>query len=242
LYQEKFYRKWLQPTTLTTFQVQVEETDLYIAADKNLYREAVSTVFKYREEVERYIDENPLFETSLAPIEASGSAPLIVEKMLLAAKMADVGPMAAVAGAIAEFVGKDLLKHSEEIMVENGGDIFIKTKKTCTVGVYAGESPLSGKIAINIPPSQTPLGVCASAGTVGHSLSFGKADAVVILSQNTCLADAVATSVGNRIQNEDDIEKSLSFAKGIRDILGILIIKGEKIGIWGEVEISPINT
>ncbi|MDO8886497.1 UPF0280 family protein [Candidatus Oleimmundimicrobium sp.] len=240
MYREKFYRKWLRTIDLVTFQIQVEETDLFIAADKNLYREAMDTVFKYRGEIENYIEENPLFETSLSPIDISITAPLIVNEMILAAQSVDVGPMAAVAGAIAEFVGKDLLKHSEEIIVENGGDVFLKTTKPRLVGVYAGETPLSGKLALNILPEQTPLGICTSAGTVGHSLSFGKADAVVVLSKNTPLADAAATAIGNLVQEVEDIEEGLSFAKGIKDILGVLIIKDNKMGVWGEIDIQPL--
>ncbi len=239
MHREKFYRKWLRATNLVTFQVQVKETDLFIAADKNLYREAMDTVFKYRGEIENYIGENPLFETSLSPIDISIAASLIVNEMILAAQSVDVGPMAAVAGAIAEFVGKDLLKHSEEIIVENGGDIFLKITKPRLVGIYAGETPLSGKLALNITPAQTPLGICTSAGTVGHSLSLGKADAVVVLSKNTCLADAVATAIGNLIQEVEDIEEGISYARKIKDISGVLIIKGSKMGMWGEVEIKP---
>jgi len=240
LSQEKFYRKWLQSTDLATFQVQVEETDLYIAADKNLYREAMGAVFKYRRDIEIYIEENPLFETSLAPIDVSITAPLIVKEMALAAREVDVGPMAAIAGAIAEFVGKDLLEYSKEMIVENGGDIFLKTAKPRRIGIHAGKSPLSEKLVIVISPSQTPLGVCTSAGTVGHSLSFGRADAVVVLSKNTCLADAAATAIGNKVQGVEDIEEGLSFARGIKDILGVLIIKDNKMGVWGEIDIQPL--
>lgn len=240
LWQEKFYRKWLRAMDLVTFQVQVEETDLFIAADKNLSNKAQELVFKYRGDIENYIKENSPFKTSLAPVDVSEDAPLIVKEMTLAVKKVNVGPMAAVAGAIAEFVGKDLLHYSKEIIVENGGDIFIKTDKLRKVAVYAGNSPLSNKIALEIASEQTPLGICTSAGTVGHSLSFGKADAVVVLSPNTSLADAVATAIGNRIQEVDDIEKGLTCAQKIEGIRGVLIIKDDKIGIWGEIKIESL--
>lgn len=234
----RFYREYMQAADLVTFQVQVKETDLFVAAERNLYREALEAVLKYRNDLENFIQGSSFFKTSLAPFEVSDTAPLIVKEMALAAKKVNVGPMAAVAGAVAEFVGKDLLKYSEEVIVENGGDIFLKTLKPRKIAIYAGDSPLSNRIAIEIKPEQTPLGICTSAGTLGHSLSFGKADAVVVLSKSASLADAAATAIGNRVQEADDIEKGIVFAKGIKGISGVVIIKDDKIGIWGEIKIE----
>jgi ApbE superfamily uncharacterized protein (UPF0280 family) len=158
--------------------------------------------------------------------------------MCEAAQKASVGPMAAVAGAIAEMTGYELLKYSDEVIVENGGDIFIKTGTARKIGIYAGNSPLSEKLALRILPEQTPAGVCTSSGTVGHSLSFGKADAVVIISRDTFLADAVATSTGNKVKTTDDIEYALNYASKIAGILGTVIIIGDKIGAWGDIELT----
>lgn len=146
--------------------------------------------------------------------------------------------MAAVAGAIAEFVGKDLLDYTPEVIVENGGDIFVKTTRIRRIGIYAGNSPFTKKIAIEISPEKTPLGVCTSSGTVGHSLSLGKADAVVVLSPSTILADASATAIGNLIKDESDISSGIEFAKKIKGVKGVLIIKDDKMGIWGDIKIS----
>jgi hypothetical protein len=155
-----------------------------------------------------------------------------------AAEKVNVGPMAAVAGAFAEFVGKDLLKFSSEIIIENGGDIFLKTAKTRLVGVYAGEnSPLTGKIALKIEPADTPLGICTSSGTVGHSLSFGKSDAVVVLSPSAALADAAATAIGNIVKAETDIEIALEFARGVSGLVGVAVIINDKMGVWGKVNL-----
>jgi ApbE superfamily uncharacterized protein (UPF0280 family) len=169
------------------------------------------------------------------------NAPVIVKEMLLASEVAGLGPMAAVAGAIAENVGKELLDYSPEIIVENGGDIFLKTNTNRLVGVYAGESPLTGKIALEIEPEETPMGICTSSGSVGQSLSLGRADAIVALSSNTALADACATAIGNLIQNEMDIDSGIEFAREISGLSGVLIIKGEKMGIWGKLKIVPVN-
>jgi len=153
-----------------------------------------------------------------------------------------IGPMASVAGAIAEFVGTDLLAFSPEIIVENGGDIYLKSLKKRLIGIYAGKSPLTGKIGLEIDGQDTPLGICTSSGTVGHSLSFGKADAVVVLSQSATLADAAATAIGNLIVQSDDIPRGIEFAKGIEGLTGLLIIKDDKVGLWGEVKVCQIST
>jgi hypothetical protein len=146
--------------------------------------------------------------------------------------------MAAVAGAFAEFVGRDLLKYSTEIIVENGGDIFLKTTKSRLVGVYAGEdSPLTGKVALKIEPADTPLGICTSSGTVGHSLSFGKSDAVIVLSPSAALADAAATAIGNLVKTETDIQKALDYARGVTGLVGAAVIINDKMGVWGKINL-----
>jgi hypothetical protein len=148
--------------------------------------------------------------------------------------------MAAVAGAIAERVGRELMKLSPEVIVENGGDIFMKTLTNRLVGVYAGSSPFTGKIALEVEPEETPLGICTSSGTVGHSLSYGSADAVIVISPSAALADAAATAIGNLIQESGDIPMGIEFAQDIAGLKGVLIIKGDKLGIWGEVKISSL--
>jgi hypothetical protein len=168
-------------------------------------------------------------------------APKIVKEMAEAGQKAGVGPMAAVAGAIAECVGRELMRFSPEVIVENGGDIFLNTLKPRLVGVYAGGSPFTGKIALQIEAEETPLGICTSSGTVGHSLSFGRADAVIVLSPSAAIADAVATAIGNLIKNAADIPKGINFAQGIPGLKGILIIKDDKLGLWGRVRICKVN-
>ncbi len=155
--------------------------------------------------------------------------------MAQAAEKAGVAPMAAVAGALAESVGRELLAFSPEVIVENGGDIFLKLSKPRLVGVYAADSPFTGRIALEVRPDETPLGICTSSGKVGHSLSFGQADAVIALSPSTPLADAVATAVGNLVKEKDDIPQAIEFAQGIEGLRGIVILLGDELGVWGEV-------
>jgi len=145
-----------------------------------------------------------------------------------------------VAGAIAEFVGKDLLAFSPDVIIENGGDLFIVCNESLTVGIYAGESSLSGRVGIQLTPSGRPVGLCTSSGTVGHSLSFGRADAVTILSPSAVLSDAVAPAVGNRVQTKNDIQSALDWSQKIPDVEGALIICGEQMGAWGDLELVTL--
>jgi ApbE superfamily uncharacterized protein (UPF0280 family) len=240
-YQPRSYRHWIEGKDLVSFSVTEKETDLYIRAKSNLQRKALRLVLKYRQQLERYVEKNPAFQTSLEPVKVPQSAPVIVRDMAEAGMKAGVGPMAAVAGAIAEGVGKGLLEFSPEIIVENGGDIFLRILKKRVVGIYAGGSSLTGKIGLEISPQDTPLGVCTSSGTVGHSLSYGKADAVVVAAASAALADAAATSICNRVRQPKNIDKALEFARGIGGLKGVVIIIGNDIGVWGAVKLCEIS-
>ena len=157
--------------------------------------------------------------------------------MIKAGINAGVGPMASVAGGISQELTDYLSKFSEEVIIENGGDIFIKTHKTFTAGIYAGEnSPFSNKIGIKINPHKG-MGICTSSGTFGHSLSFGAADAVCVLSKSAYIADAFATALCNMVKKKDDLEKTLKFAEKQNLISGVIIIYRDKIGALGDLEL-----
>jgi ApbE superfamily uncharacterized protein (UPF0280 family) len=235
------YRNWIEGRDLVPFTVTVKETDLYIRATANLQRKAHRLVVKYRRQLEKYIEQNPAFLKALEPIDVPDSAPLIARQMAEAARRAGVGPMAAVAGAIADGVGQELSPFSPEIIIENGGDIYLKLLRKRTVGIYAGRSPLTGRIGIEISPADTPLGVCTSSGTVGPSLSFGRADAAVAIAPSATLADAAATALGNRVKQPDDIAQAIEFGKSISGLKGIVIIIGDRLGAWGEVKLRETS-
>jgi ApbE superfamily uncharacterized protein (UPF0280 family) len=237
MYQPRTYRHWVKDKDLVSFNVVVKETDLYIRATTDLKRKALKLVLKYRDLLERYIERHPSFLTSLEPVAIGDDAPRIVTEMAESARKVGIGPMASVAGAIAEFVGSQLLDSSPEIIVENGGDIYLKSLGERLIGIYAGESPLTGNISLEINGQDTPMGICTSSGTVGHSLSYGKADAVIVLAKSAALADAAATAIGNLIIHPDDIPSGIEFAQGIDRLNGVVIIHGDKMGLWGEVKI-----
>ena len=241
MYEPRTYRHWIKDRDLVSFNVVVKETDLYIRAKANLKRKALKIVSKYRNMLEKYIEQHPEFLTALEPLPVDGNAPHIIKVMLESANRVGIGPMAGVAGAIAEFVGTELLAFSPEIVVENGGDIYLKSLKKRLIGIYAGKSPLTGKIGLEINEEDTPLGICASSGTVGHSLSYGKADAVIVLSKSTILADTAATAIGNLIKKPADITRGIELAKHIKGLKGVIIIAGSNVGLWGEVKICQAS-
>jgi len=239
MYQPRHYRLLIKEKDLVPFNVVVKETDLYIRAGRNLKKKALQVVLKLRVLLEGYIERHPEFATTLKPFTIGDDAPHIVKEMAEAAERVGGGPMAAVAGAVAEYVGRELLNFSSEVIVENGGDIFLKNLKRRVVGIYTGKPPFTGKIALQIEPEDTPLGVCTSSGTVGHSLSFGRADAAIVLSPSTLLADAAATAVGNLVTEEDDIYRGIDFAKSIEGLKGVAILKDDKMALWGEINLVP---
>lgn len=240
-YQERRYRNLLLEQGLVSFQVQVKETDLYIKATQNLEEPAYQSILRYRYQLEQYILGHPGFFHSLVPLEDDEFAPPIVRRMIWAARCAGVGPMAAVAGAMAEAVGQDLLKESSEVIVENGGDIFLRSSKEVKVGIFAGASPLSLRIGLRLPAAEHPRGVCTSSATVGPSLSFGRADAVCVLAVSAALADGAATAVGNVVQSPLDLERGLEKVRSIEGLNGVVIILGDKLAAWGQIQLTDIG-
>lgn len=237
-YQRRFYRDWVNAKDLHMMHIMAKETDLQILTNKIIPKDFIEErIRQYRWDIESYISKDRRFLVALKPIAVELTAPAIIQTMAEAARIANVGPMATIAGAISEFIGRDLLKAGhKDVIIENGGDIFLKTRKTRTIGIYAGKSKLWNTLKLKVSPKDTPIGVCTSSGTVGHSLSFGSADSVIILSRNTALADAVATAVGNMVHSKKDLQKAVDFARAIKGIVGVVIILKNNMISWGKVE------
>ena len=239
--QQRVYRNLVQSNHLVSFAVKVKETDLLVHTAEPLEEMTRELVLEQRAIIEFYINRYPRFAKVLVPWHIEGPAPLIIQEMTKAGKKAGVGPMAAVAGAVSEFVGRGLLQCTNEVIVENGGDIFMKTYDPTVIGLFAGESPLSMRFGLRIPGGNTPITICTSSGTVGHSLSLGKADAVCVISPSCPLADAAATAIGNRIKSKKDIQTAIEFGKTIQGVSGLVLVVEDEMGIWGELEIVPLN-
>lgn len=235
-YEVRFYRDWVKRAGLCSFAVVERESDLMVRAERDLAHQARDLLAAARAEIEAEIARNPAFAESLAPVPMPPAAGPVVRAMVAAGRAYEVGPMAAVAGAVAQAVGTGLRRWSREVMVENGGDIFMHTQRSVELGLYAGEeSPFSGTLRLRVEPGGESLGVCTSSGTVGHSLSFGRADAVVAVAADAALADAAATAIANRVHSGDDIARVLEEEKARGLLAGLLAVVGERIGAFGAV-------
>jgi len=216
------------------------ETNLRIKCDlEKAIDVAIEEALQARRDIERLILRIPEFLWSLEPLKIDGEHPRVIELMLRAGEVADVGPFAAVAGAVSQVAVEAAQEvGAENVMIENGGDIAISGKQDFRVGVFAGMAGGSGKLGFLVKREELPIGICTSSGTVGHSLSFGWADAAVAVADDAAIADAAATSIGNTV-NGDDIKKSVKWgldrARQIPEIRGCLVVRGKYIGTWGNL-------
>lgn len=244
-YDKRYYRLLHKARDLRYFQVKIKETDLAIGVDAASYNDSLvmlceKKVLTLRKQLEDYIALYPEYQISLVPLGNKPEAPEIAVRMARAAAQAGVGPMAAVAGAFARSVGEMLQSRVGDVIVENGGDIYMNCSQDRTIAIFAGKSSFSYKIGILVKAAENPVGICTSSGTVGPSFSFGKADAAVIKAQPAELADAVATQAGNLVQNTDDLMKAINYAQNIKGVTGVLMVKDDKLAAWGNIEILPI--
>jgi len=219
-------------------KISIEETHINLTTDlkKNgLYY----FILKERQELKNYIIKHQDFQLSLEPVRVE-EAPLIVKMMARAGRFAEVGPMAAVAGSIAQLsMGYLINEGAKMAIIDNGGDLALKTNKDVIIGVYAGDSSLSGQMGFKLKHEKTPMGVCTSSGTVGHSMSFGRSDSVTVFADEASVADALATSIANEVMGDIDsvaIQNGLSRADDFREYMrGVLIIVGESAGMVGKI-------
>ena len=245
-YRRRSYRSLASEEELVSSFFKFKETDLHTLAERDVTREVGELATRHRLQIEHYISGCPEFARALTPLPQNPLAPPIIRAMLAAGLAAGVGPMAAVAGGIAEYVGRGLLAAGhKEIIVENGGDLFLRRSSGITVSVYAGASPLSNRLGLKIAPEQMPLGICTSSATVGHSLSFGTADSVTVLAASAFLADAAATRLGNEVGGQEapreSIDRALKVSATIPGLRGVLIVCGETIGAVGEIELTALS-
>lgn len=248
LFEERTYRTQFNTDRLKGFEVKFLETDLWIGVDAASFDEkmqsvALEKVQILRETFDKYIEKEPFFRKSLKPFQPSEIAPAEAMEMALAAEKAGIGPMSAVAGLFAREVGEEIRKNFsvKELLIENGGDIYLVLQDELVLSVFAGESILSERIGLVIPAAEGALGICTSAGTVGPSLSYGKADAVVVVCADILMADALATALGNLVKSPDHVQKVINKADNYPEIQSLLIICEDKIGIKGENEIRILK-
>lgn len=244
-YVNRTYRNHFRKDRWTYFTAIYKETDLCIGIDKNSWHPDIpgfcnQYIRNLRTEMDQWLIKHPGYAQALVPYATPASAPQIFQEMAAVAQKSGIGPMSAVAGAVAEKVGQALKKQfgSREIIVENGGDIYADIAEDLDISVFAGTSPLSEKTGLHIESAFAPLGICTSSGTIGPSLSFGKADAVMIVCRDVKAADTYATAFANKIQTAEDIPDCINQIRQQHDILAAIAIKDEKIGICGQFELK----
>ncbi|MDA3821258.1 MAG: UPF0280 family protein [Bacteroidales bacterium] len=241
-YEERTYRSAVNLERFEYFQSLFLETDIFIGLTRGRLTNEVkkfclNEIERLRMGIDDFISTHPEFAASLTPQSYDQAVPKSISSLLAAANIAGIGPMGGVAGLFSMVIGQKARREFEldEIIVENGGDIYASVKNPLVISLYAGDSPLSGKLNIRIKSGD--WGICTSSGTVGHSLSFGKADALTIISESPVIGDALATSLANKVQGADDIQQVLNYSQQFKEILGIVIIIGDKLGIQGDVEL-----
>ena len=231
------------------FPSALHESDLLIGVPHGAYKPSMEEVSmeeisRIRLILENHLEKNPSFGTSLEALplpHKDSETPEELMSMLSCGLKTQTGPMSAVAGLFAERVGLRLVQEYdlEEVVVENGGDLYLKNSTQLISVIHAGTSPLSDKMAFVLPEGE--WGICTSSGTLGHSLSFGKADAVTVIGESTPLADAWATALANEVKSAEDIEKNLDRVQLIPEILGCAIIAEGQIGIRGAFEVKLLS-
>jgi len=216
---------------------QHRETNCTIISDKEEdISTAISSIKHHRKKLEKYVLKHPEFLYSLQPVPVE-KGPKIAMLMADASRKANVGPMAAVAGVLADLAVEDMvLAGSKVAVVENGGEISAVSNRPIDTALLAGDSPLSRQIGFRL--EEFPIGVATSSGLYSHALSFGEAEAVTVFAVNAGLADAVATAVGNLIKGDDPrgaIERGTNEALGIEGVKGIFILYKGIVGKAGQV-------
>jgi uncharacterized protein len=193
-------------------------------------------IINQRNILEEYIQRFGEFQKTLKPIELTEGAPDVALRMANAADLVGTGPMAAVAGIMAELAAQaGIAAGATEAIVENGGDIYIQTTNPLIMELFPGDNKLAGKLAFSIEPDETPLAICSSSGKMGHSMSMGNCDLATVVSKDTALADAAATQAANLVKTVDDVDAALNRIVKIKGITGVLIVKDEKIGLAGKL-------
>ncbi len=237
MYEERFYRYFLKNEF--SLEISYQESDLYIISSEPLNKEFVQNILKnYYSQIENYIKEHPSFLSALSSLPFDENAPFIIQDMLKASKLSGLGPFSAVAGAVAFYVGKELLKYSQEVIIENGGDIFLNIKEDKKIGLYCGKYFDWPFLTLKIRKRNYSFGICTSSSKIGHSINFGEADAVMVLAKDVLIADTFATLYSNMLKKEKDIQKVCERAKKNSIIEAVVVAFKGKLFFWGDIELD----
>jgi ApbE superfamily uncharacterized protein (UPF0280 family) len=193
-------------------------------------------IIRQRRILEGYIDRHPDFGSTFEPIGISDDAPSIAQRMVRAARLVGVGPMAAVAGAMAQCaVEAGLEAGARETIIDNGGDVYLRVAEPIIIGLDSGNAELADRLAFSLGPDDTPLAICSSSGRMGHSTSLGQCDLATVVSKDAALADAAATRAANLVKTAEDVDNALERIIAIEGVDGVVIIKEARVGLAGQL-------
>ncbi|WP_296856947.1 UPF0280 family protein [uncultured Methanobrevibacter sp.] len=221
-------------------EINLGETHIRLTTDLSNHS-LEEFILNIRFDLKKYINQNNDFLISLQPVsDDDDDLPLIVKTMLDSSKIADVGPMACVAGSISELSLNYLINNkSSYSIVENGGDIALVNDKKVLCGIYSNNKVLENNLAFVIKPRRKILGICTSSGRIGHSISFGESDSVTVLADSPSVADGLATNIANEVKgdtSEDSIYNALNFAEEFREFFnGLLIVCDDNVATMGKL-------
>jgi hypothetical protein len=219
---------------------RIKQSNILVASERiQAIDKAFESIIHHRNCLESYLHKHPRFQWALDPVRIDIDAPRIVQLAAGAADIAGVGPMAAVPGALAE-LALDAMSStgSKANLVENGGEIAASSTTPLKVGIYAGNSPLSGHVGFMLSAADFPIGIATSSATVSHALNFGKTDAAVVVANTASMADAVAKAASNAVQGDDveaSVQSGLETVERIGHVRGALIVRDNFIGIVGKL-------
>jgi len=193
-------------------------------------------ILRQRRILEQYIARHPAFRDSLEPIELLPEAPEVARRMARAARPVGVGPMAAVAGAMAQCAAEaGLAAGAPEAIVENGGDVYLKAARPVIIGLHTGTPELSDRLAFSLAAGDTPIAICSSSGKMGHSMSLGDCDLATVVARDAALADAAATQAANLVRTVGEVDSALERIAAIEGVDGVLIVQSDRIGLAGRL-------
>jgi ApbE superfamily uncharacterized protein (UPF0280 family) len=225
---------------LFSLHIVFKQTDIWLKTEgKPDCQQAELFLKQAYHDIEGYLACDKGFLQSLHPCKVPETAPEIIKDMSRYSEEADVGPMAGVAGAIAEYIGKRISSRHRLVFCNNGGDIYYRSPAEESFSLSAPGSPFDNKIRICVPSSIEGKGLCTSSGTFGHSINMGRAYAVSILAQNACLADVWATAVSNRIRSHLDLKHILKWCTETECIEGVVILVDDYLAAWGDIRLAP---
>jgi hypothetical protein len=231
------YRNLCDPGELIRTRVTVAETDLEVLTDQEVGDLPLELVLACRGTLEAYLEDAPGFRDALLPLDPLPGAPPLIREMCRAARLAGVGPMAGVAGAVADHVGRGLRRRCATVVVENGGDVFLASPRERVVGIWAGEASPGSRLGIRLPGGSHPTGICTSSAAIGPSFSAGNALAATVVASSAVLADALATSLGNRLRDTASLVPALEWVRGLEGAWGAVAVLEGRLAFCGDLDL-----